>query len=80
MGCNAACQAKVLLNGGNIVGVAKANYDVLKRFRPEQFEQLQGSGLIEVLNRMEDDAVTAQKMIAKAAGYTGPTGKMLEGE
>lgn len=79
-GCDDACQAKIILNGGNLRGIADANYEALLRLPKDAFQQLEGAKLIKILNRMEDDVVEAQKLIAKGAGYTGPVGKMLEGE
>lgn len=78
--CDRACQTKIIINGGNIQGIARANYDALLNLPPEARQRLDGEKLIKILNRMEDDAVEVQKLIAKGAGYTGPTGKMLEGE
>lgn len=76
-GCDLACQTKIIINSGNLRGIATGNDTVINRLPPEAFAQV-GMKLIQILNRMEDDAVEAQKLLAKAAGYTGPTGKMLE--
>lgn len=78
MGCNLACQTKIILNSGNLTGISDGNNSVIKRMRPEDFDKLDGAKVIELLNRMEDDAVKVQKLLVKGAGYDGPTGKMLE--
>lgn len=78
--CDLACQTKIILNGGNIAGIADANWKALENMnRAGALGSISGKALIHLLNRMENDAVEAQKLIAKGAGYTGPTGKMLEG-
>ena len=77
-GCDLACQTKIILNGGNLRGVMKANATAMEKFKDAEFARLDGKKAIEILNRMEDDAVELQKLIKEAANYTGPTGKMLE--
>ena len=77
-GCDLACQTKIILNGGNVAGVAGANNDVIRRLKNNAFEQVDGAAIIKLLNRMEDDAVAVQKLLVKGIGYTGETGKMLE--
>lgn len=77
-GCDLACQTKIILNGGNIAGIADANWKALENMnRAGALNKVNGKALIQLLNRMEDDAVEVQKLIARGAGYTGPTGKML---
>lgn len=77
--CDLACQTKIILNGGNISGIAEANYTALRNIQHAgALGKLSGKAIIALLNRMEDDAVEVQKLIVKGASYTGPTGKMLE--
>ena len=76
-GCDLACQTKIIVNGGNVRAITDANYDAIKRLPPEAFQGV-GKKMIQILNRMEDDAVEVQKLIVKGVGYTGATGKMLE--
>ena len=78
MSCNLACQTKIILNGANVSGIARANRFVIERMTDAEFNALDGDEAIKLLNRMEDDAVKVQKLLVKAANYTGPTGKMLE--
>lgn len=76
--CDLACQTKIIINSGNIAGVSDSNYIALRHMAQSgALDKVNGKALIALLNRMEDDAVEVQKMIAKDAGYTGPTGKML---
>lgn len=77
MGCNLACQTKIILNSGNLTGISDGNNTVIKRMKPEDFDKLDGDKLIKLLNRMEDDAVSVQKLLVDGIGYTGETGKML---
>lgn len=78
MSCDLACQTKIIINGGNIRGIMRGNVAAMERFKDEEFKRLDGTKAIQLLNRMEDDAVELQKLIKDAANYTGPTGKMLE--
>ena len=78
MSCDLACQTKIILNGGNANGIMQANNEVIRRMKDENFAKLDGSKTIKLLNRIEDDAVEVQKLLARAMEYTGPTGKMLE--
>lgn len=77
MSCDLACQTKIVVNGGNVAGISRANNLVIERLRPEDFDKLNGDKMIKLLNRMEDDAVEVQKMLVDGAGYTGEVGKML---
>lgn len=78
-GCDLACQTKIILNGGNIVGIAEANHTAVKRMKPDDLDKLDGEKIIKLLNRMEDDAVEVQKLLVQSVGYTGEKGKMLNG-
>lgn len=77
MPCTLACQTKIILNSGNIVGVSTANNSAIRRMKPEHFDSLDGNEVIKLLNRMEDDAVKVQKLLIKGVGYDGEVGKML---
>lgn len=77
--CDLACQTKIILNGRNVAGISEANWIALRHIQhASALGKVNGKALIALLNRMEDDAVEVQKLIAKGAGYSGPTGKMLE--
>lgn len=80
-GCDLACQTKIIINSGNIVGIARSNHaaidHTLKHLNPEQMAKFKGGEVIELLNRMEDDAVAVQKLIVEGVGYMGEVGKML---
>lgn len=77
-GCDLACQTKIILNGGNANGIMQANNDVIRKMKDEDFNKLDGKKAIALLNRIENDSVEVQKLLVKAMGYGGPTGKMLE--
>lgn len=76
--CDLACQTKIILNGGNIAGVATSNQQSIVAFFAAGGKMKNGPKLIKLLNKIEDDVVEAQKLIAECTDYTGPTGKMLE--
>ena len=77
--CDLACQTKIILNGGNVVGIMDANWKaIMNIYAAGALNKVNGRALIALLNRMEDDAVAVQKLIVAGANYTGPTGKMLE--
>ena len=77
-GCDLACQTKIILNGGNIAGVTQATHQSLVAFFHQGGKLSDGKKLIELLNKIEDDVVAAQKLAAELMGYDGPTGKMLQ--
>lgn len=77
MSCDLACRTKIIVNGGNVAGISRANNHVIEQMQPEDFDKLDGDKLIKLLNRMEDDAVLVQKLLVEGSGYTGEVGKLL---
>jgi hypothetical protein len=77
-GCDLACQTKIILNGGNIAGVAQTTHQSLVAFFAQGGKLRDGKRLISLLNQIEDSVVEAQKLAAELMGYDGPTGKMLQ--
>jgi len=76
--CDLACQTKIILNSGNIAGVSVSNQQSIVAFFAAGGKMKNGHKIIALLNKIEDDVVEAQKLIAESTGYDGPTGKMLE--
>ena len=77
--CDLACQTKIILNGGNIAGVTTATHQALVAFfAAGGYLNKGGKRLIDLMNKLEDDAVSVQKYAKEIMGYDGPTGKMLE--
>lgn len=76
--CDLACQTKIILNGGNIAGITASNQQALVTFLNSGGKIKNGRKLIEMMNKLEDDAVEVQKYAKDCMGYDGPTGKMLE--
>ncbi len=77
--CDLACQTKQILNSGNISGVTNTTYQSLVLFYARGGTMAHGGRkLIEMMNKLEDDAVKVQKFAKDCMGYDGPTGKMLE--
>jgi hypothetical protein len=76
--CNLACQTKIILNGGNIAGIATTTHAALDNFFKKGGSFKGGKKLIGLLNDIEDKIVEAQALAAKGMGYDGPVGKMLE--
>ena len=76
--CDLSCQTKIILNSGNIAGISTANNQCLLSFINAGGKIQNGHKIIALLNKIEDDVVAAQKLIAESLGYDGPTGKMLE--
>jgi len=77
-GCSLACQTKIIINGGNIAGVAASTHKALDNFFKKGGSFKGGAKLIALLNEIEDKVVEAQALAAKGMGYDGPVGKMLE--
>lgn len=77
--CDLACVTKQILNSGNIAGVTQTTHDALKLFyhRGGTMEH-GGKKLIQMMNKLEDDAVAVQKFAKDCMGYTGEVGKMLQ--
>jgi hypothetical protein len=76
--CDLACQTKQILNSGNIAGVAQTTHQSLVLFYHRGGQMMKGGKkLIEMMNKLEDDAVSVQKFAKDCMGYDGPTGKML---
>ena len=76
--CDLACKAKIILNGGNIAGVATTTHQALDSHFKNGGTFHGGAKMIELLNEIEDKVVEAQALAAKGMGYDGPTGRMLE--
>ncbi len=77
--CDLACQTKQILNSGNIAGITLTTHDALKNFYHGGGQMAHGGRkLIQMMNKLEDDAVEVQKFAKDCMGYDGPTGKMLE--
>lgn len=76
--CDLACRTKIILNGGNIAGIATTTHQSLVAFFNAGGKLPSGKKLIALMNKIEDDVVVAQKLAAELMGYDGPTGKMLE--
>jgi len=75
--CDLACQTKIIINGGNIAGVAASTHKALDNFFKKGGSFKGGVELIALMNEIENKVVEAQAMAAKGMGYTGPVGKML---
>lgn len=75
--CDSACQAKIILNGGNISGITATTQQSFVAFFASGGKMKNGKKLIEMMNKLEDDAVAVQKFAKDCMGYDGPTGKML---
>lgn len=75
--CDLACQTKIILNGGNIAGVTTTTHQSFVAFFASGGKINHGRKLIEMMNKLEDDAVAVQKFAKDCMGYDGPTGKML---
>lgn len=77
-GCDLACQTKIILNGGNMAGIAATTQQSFVAFFAAGGKMKQGKKLIQLMNKAEDDLVAIQKLAAECMGYDGPTGKMLQ--
>ncbi len=78
-GCDLACQTKIIINGGNVSKLVEQSCEAIQHFTSNGGKLKHGADLIAQLNAMEDSAVELQKLVLKATGYSGPTGKMLQG-
>jgi len=76
--CDLACQTKIILNGGNLAGIATSNQQSFVSFFANGGKMKHGQKLIEMMNKAEDDLVAIQKFAKDCMGYDGPTGRMLE--
>ncbi len=77
--CDLACQTKIILNGGNIAGITASNQQAFVIYFNSGGKLTHGGKkLIQMMNKLEDDAVEVQKFAKDCMGYDGPTGKMLE--
>lgn len=76
--CNLACQTKIIINGDSVSGLVEATCEGIKHAFDNGAKFTNGSEIIALLNKMEDDALSLQKLVLKGVHYSGPTGKMLE--
>jgi hypothetical protein len=76
--CDLACKTKIIINGGNTAALVTTACTALEYMTNEEIAKLNGEKIIEILNRMEDDAIQVQRLILKGTGYRGPTGKMYQ--
>lgn len=76
-GCDLACKTKIILNGGNAVGVLQSTMRGLEHFFRDGGNLDNAKEIVGMLNDIEDKVVELQKLAAKSVGYTGPVGKML---
>jgi hypothetical protein len=76
-GCDLACQTKIIINGGNAARLLDVACTAIEYMNAEQINKMNGKKIIEILNRMEDDAIEVQRLILTGTGYTGPLGKMM---
>jgi hypothetical protein len=77
--CDLACQTKQILNSGNIAGVTQTTFRSLDLFYARGGTMPKGGKrLIQLMNKLEDDAVAVQKLACELMGYSGEVGKMLQ--
>lgn len=77
--CDLACQTKIIINGDNAANLISTSCEAIQHFTESGGKLTHGTEIIALLNKLEDGAVKLQKLVLKATGYTGPTGKMLQG-
>lgn len=75
--CDLSCKTKIIINGDNVVSLVKTLCEQTEWARINNVEIKDGQKIIEILNRMEDDAGKAQALFLKGVGYSGPLPKAL---
>lgn len=76
--CDLACKTKIIINGDNVANIIGTLCEQAEYARSNNIDLSHGEQIIKILNRMEDDACMAQKLMLLSFGYDGPTGKMLQ--
>lgn len=73
-----ACKAKIILDGGNVVGLAESICEATQNLTDEQVQKLTDDvayPIIEQLIKAEAALTKAQNMLLDAVGYDGPRPK-----
>lgn len=77
------CKAKIVLDGGNGARLVESVCETVQSLSDEQIELLTDEAaypIIKKLNKIEDLAIEAQKMLIKIIDYDGPLPGFLKGE
>lgn len=74
--CDLACRTKIIINGGNTANLLN---EVCYRVNtlPADQDITTSDKIIQLLNRMEDDACQVQRLFLQGIGYNGPFPKAL---
>jgi len=78
MPCDAACQAKIRLNGARIVYGLQATLAEVNRHTTNDGVLKHGEEMIKLLNKMEDLSDEFASMAIKDIGYAGPLNRSLD--
>jgi len=77
MGCDLACQTKIILNGGRVAREAQAAVDMVKKLQAGGIELTEEEAykLIEVLDIAEDKLIEFNNRMLAKTGYKRRTPK-----